>query len=140
MSSGLPGKVLVALIAVLALWSGTARADEDDVPSDVDVKVLESPKAIYPLITAVFRVPGYCEVRFAVNAFGLPVEIQPSCSHAAFCQSAREAVGRARFSPARRNGVAVRRGNIVYPMEYNVPGVAMPASLELTACSTQDIS
>ncbi len=117
-----------------------AWAEQDEAPPDEDVQVLESPKAIYPLMAALFRVPGYCEVRFAVNAFGLPVEIQPSCSHAAFCQSAREAVGRARFTPARRNGVAVRRGNIVYPMEYNVPGVAMPASLELTACTTQEIS
>jgi TonB family protein len=140
MSSGFAVRACAVLFALFAYWSGAAGAEEEEAPLDVDVQVLESPKAIYPLMAALFRVPGYCDVRFAVNAFGLPVDIQPSCSHAAFCQSAREAVGRARFSPARRNGVAVRRGNIVYPMEYNVPGVPMPASLELTACSTQAIS
>ena len=136
----LSGTLLAVLTVLAASWWGAAFAEEDEAPLDPDIQVIESPKAIYPFVANLFRVSGYCDVRFAVNTLGLPVEIQPYCSHIVFCQPAREGVGRARFIPARRNGVPVRRGNIVYPMEFNIVGVTPAPGIELKGCDTQAIS
>ena len=133
------GKPLLAAALLSTLWAGPACAEFDGAP-DVEITVLEPPVAIYPALANFFRVPGYCDVKFAVSPRGLPVDIQPFCSHVVFCQPAREGVGRARFTPAERNGVAVRRGNIVYPMIFTIDGVPPPENLDLQACTTPDIS
>jgi outer membrane biosynthesis protein TonB len=134
------GRLLTASAVLAALWTGAARGEEHEAPLDPDIQVLESPKTIYPVVANFFSISGYCDVLFAVNANGLPVEIQPYCSHILFCQPAREGVGRARFLPARRNGVPVKRDNIVYPMQFDIRGVAPAPGIELKACDTQAIS
>lgn len=134
------GKSLAASAVLAALWTGAARGEGEEAPLNPDVQELEPPKAVYPIIANFFSTPGYCDVHFAVNANGLPVEIQPYCSHILFCQSAREGVGRARFVPARRNGMPVKRDNIVYPMQFNIEGVTPAPGIELKACDTQAIS
>lgn len=136
----LSGKLLAVLTVLVASWWGAAFAEEDEAPLDPDIEVIESPKVIYPLVANFFDVSGYCDVRFAVKTHGLPVEIQPYCSHIVFCQPAREGVGRARFVPARRNGVPVKRDNIVYPMQFDIIGVTPAPGIELKACDTQAIS
>lgn len=134
------GRLLAASAVLAALWTGAALGEEEEAPLDPAVQVLEPPKAIYPVVANFFRISGYCDVRFAVNVHGLPVEIQPSCSHILFCQPAREGVGRARFVPARRNGIPVKRDNIVYPMQFDIGGVTPAPGIELKACDTQAIS
>lgn len=135
--------VCLALLLALAapMHAESSKGKPADEPRyDPDARPIEPPRPFYPVLASMVRLEGVCIVRFTVNPFGRPVEIEPSCSHIVFCQAAREGVGRAIFEPARLDGRAVSRTNVVYPMEFRLGPEDLKVPAELIPCTTQEIS
>lgn len=85
---------------------------------DRDVEVLAPPVPEFPREAAARGVQGLCYVRFSVDAEGYAFDLRASCTEPIFCNEAKLAVSRARFSPKLIGGVPTIRSNIVYPIDF----------------------
>ncbi len=131
-------RIVAVIVMALAALPGAA-ASADVGPPDKDAVPLVIPQPVYPLLAAYFKVPGYCEVKFAVHPSGYAVDVKPSCSHKVFCKSAHDAMLPVRFEPAERNGKKVKRKNVVYPLNFSYLDRHWEGG-DLTLCDTAPIS
>lgn len=61
-----------------------------------------------------------CEIRFDVTPIGVPVNILAMCTAPELNHIAHEAIAQARFAARIRRGKAVKRLNVVYPIETGI--------------------
>lgn len=140
------GQVFLALM--LAAAQPVQAEVFKEIPSeDRDAQPIRPPMPVYPMLAAYFKISGRCDVRFNVDARGFSRDIKPFCSHQVFCKSARDAVGDVVFAPKVKEGKAVPRRNVVYPLWYSIDRPAdapiedpVTAAKELYACDTAPIS
>ena len=86
-----------------------------------DADYLNNPAPVYPNMSRRLREVGVVQLRVRVNAAGEPLDIQlfKSSGYARLDDSARAAVQKWKFQPARRNGSAVEAWVIV-PVEFSL--------------------
>jgi protein TonB len=89
------------------------------IPSRV-LMAVRAPAPVYPSAAETRRIEGTCEVNFSVDVRGKPYDITPKCSDPVFDTEAKRAVARAEFAPEVRNGQAVERRNVVYPLVFQL--------------------
>ena len=107
-----PGLPKAAVIDFAAL-APSALADRHAQP-------ISPPVPDYPVRAETRGLEGDCDVRFDVTSRGQPYNVVATCTDAVFVSSAERAVGRVQFAPKIRNGQAVERSNVVYPLAYRL--------------------
>ena len=108
--------ILASLGFVLVLGAG---ADAQGDP-DRDAQPIRPPAPSYPPMALMFRLEGYCEVRFSVDEAGYPFGLSTSCTQPVFCYQSKAAVSKVQFEPKRIDGRVVPRFDVVYPLEYRL--------------------
>ena len=91
---------------------GTAQLDRDAQP------IAPPTWIVYPEPMLEAGLGATCEARFDVSADGIPMDIQITCSHEGFVESALIATKRLRFEPKRVNGEPTIRHGVIYPYVY----------------------
>ena len=109
-ASGLGG----ALAASVALVTFTAPASF----ADRDVQPIDFPVPVFPIDLAEQKVSARCDNYFDVSPEGYVINLVVKCGHPGFVESSRNAVSTLRFEPKIKNGEAVIREGVVYPLEY----------------------
>ena len=61
-----------------------------------------------------------CEIRFDVTPAGVPVNILAMCTAPEYNPIAHDAIAQARFAARIKRGIAVRRLNVIYPIETGI--------------------
>jgi hypothetical protein len=95
---------------------GAPAVDPRGEKAPVPIKGIE-PKDVERAISRAGKA-GTCDVKYTVDANGVPKDIAPNCSEAALNPHIAEAVGRMRFEPGQKGG---------QPTEW--PGMSMPMNL-----------
>ena len=88
--------------------------------SNRDIRPISPPLITYPDIALHRGLEGECEVRLNVDVRGRPFDVEASCTNSVFEREAERAVGRVEFVPMVREGRAVERRNIVYPLAFSL--------------------
>lgn len=112
-TTGSIGAVTAALIAAFTLTAGPSAADRDAQP-------IGYPTPIYPEAMIAENMSADCEGRFDVTAKGYVVDLNVTCTHPGFVDSATQAIATLRFEPKIVNGEPVRRTGVVYPIQYQI--------------------
>ena len=81
-------------------------------------KPVNPPAPSYPASMATQGIEGQCYALMDVTPSGTPEDILTACSSPAFNAPTYEAARSLTFAPKRVEGRAVRRLNVVYPIEY----------------------
>jgi hypothetical protein len=80
--------------------------------ADEPVQVLYCPTPQYPMALAAYGFAGHVTLEFVVDTFGLAETddlFVAEASHIGFVQSARRAIGKCRYRPAKKAGRPVRQ-------------------------------
>jgi protein TonB len=104
------------------ILADTKGAEEAPVtPPRFDADYLNNPAPVYPNMSRRLREIGVVQLRVRVNAAGEPLDIQlfKSSGYTRLDDSARAAVQKWKFQPAKRNGGSVEAWVIV-PVEFSL--------------------
>lgn len=91
-------------------------------PPRFDADYLNNPAPVYPNMSRRLREVGTVQLRVRVSAEGAPLDIQllKSSGYARLDESAKAAVQKWKFVPAKRSGAAVEDW-VVVPVEFSLP-------------------
>lgn len=89
---------------------------------DRDAQPSTRPVPMYPASAASAGREAMCYAMMDVNSSGAPEEILTACSSPEFNAATFNAMQAVRFSPKMVDGRAVRRLNVVYPVQYCLNG------------------
>ena len=113
-----PLKTLAALgtsIAAAVMFTATPSIAEDR-----DAIPISPPSVIYPAAMAEQGISGECEAHFDVSAKGLPENIKADCTHPGFVEVTIASAKTLRFQPKIKDGKAVKRKGVVYPLVFKI--------------------
>lgn len=105
------GAAITAALGVAALSASPSFADRDTQP-------IELPKPEFPIDLADQGISAHCDNYFDISAEGYVINLEVKCGHPGFIASSRNAVATLRFEPKLKDGVAVVRKGVVYPVVY----------------------
>ena len=113
-----PLKTLAALgtsVAAAVMFTATPSIAEDR-----DVQPIGAPLVTYPAELAAEGITGECEAHFDVSAEGTPENIKAECTHPGFVDAVTESAATLRFEPKIKDGKAVKRKGVVYPLVFEI--------------------
>lgn len=113
-----PIKTTGGLSAATAAALGIAALSASPSFADRDTQPIELPKPEYPIDLASQGISAHCDNYFDVSAEGYVINLEVECGHPGFVESSRNAVATLRFEPKLKDGVAVVRKGVVYPVVY----------------------
>ena len=108
------GGLLALTFGTFAFLAGPSTAELDR-----DAQPIAPPTwIVYPQPMLEAGISAECEAEFDVSKDGEPFNIEVTCSHNGFVDSARAATDRLRFDPKLVEGEPVVRYGVVYPYLY----------------------
>ena len=113
-----PIKTTGGLGAAITAALGVAALSASPSFSDRDTQRIELPKPVFPIDLADQGISAHCDNYFDISAEGYVINLEVKCGHPGFIASSRNAVATLRFEPKLKDGVAVVRKGVVYPVVY----------------------
>ena len=113
-----PLKTLAALgtsVAAAVMFTATPSIAEDR-----DATPIAPPTLVYPAELAEAGITGECNAIFDVSREGVPENVKADCTHSGFDSVIIEAAQNLRFKPKIKDGKAVRRKGVEYPILFKL--------------------
>ncbi|MCF6328872.1 MAG: energy transducer TonB [Henriciella sp.] len=85
-----------------------------------EARPIRAPIVTYPEAAARKGIQGTCDVRMDVTPQGRPYNVVATCTSQVFVKEAERAVSRVEFLPKISNGEALRRQNVIYPLDFKL--------------------
>ena len=100
------------------------------IAEDRDAAPISAPLVTYPAAMAEQGIGAECQAILDVSADGLPENIRADCTHPGFVAVTIESAKTLRFEPKIKDGKAVRRKGVEYPLVFQINDDQDGASLE----------
>lgn len=88
------------------------------IAEDRDAIPIGAPLVVYPTELAAEGISGECNAIFDVSREGIPENVTAECTHPGFVDVTIESAATLRFEPKIKDGKAVRRKGVEYPIVF----------------------